>query len=151
MPKKELMRGITTHHAVCLTHRPSLLITRSVLGPNGLVLLQHVLEALAQHPAAIAAKLEALAILNAITALFVRNELTGGSAQQQRNADYQHHALAAGRHPRLAELLAQPAQAQAAHPRPALAPPTATATSSRTLNGILGPQLPSTGPGHQST
>ena len=30
---------------------PSLLIARSVLGPNGLVLLEHVLKALAPHPA----------------------------------------------------------------------------------------------------
>ena len=34
---------------------PSLLITRSVLGPNGLVLLEHVLKALAPHPASLAA------------------------------------------------------------------------------------------------
>jgi hypothetical protein len=34
---------------------PSLLITRSVLGPNGLVLLEHVLQALAAHPASLAA------------------------------------------------------------------------------------------------
>ena len=58
---------------------PSLLITRSVLGPNGLVLLEHVLEALAPHPAGLAAKLEAFAILNAATALFVQNEPSRGS------------------------------------------------------------------------
>jgi len=91
---------------------PSLLITRSVLGPNGLVLLEHVLEALAPHPASLAAKLEAFAILNATTALFVQNELGGGSARQQRNDAYLHHALAAGRHPRLAELLAPASSAQ---------------------------------------
>ena len=51
---------------------PSLLITRSVLGPNGLVLLEHVLEALAPHPAGTAAKLEAFAMLNTVTALFVQ-------------------------------------------------------------------------------
>ena len=60
---------------------PSLLITRSVLGPNGLVLLEHVLAALAPHPASLAAKLEAFAVLDATTALFVQNELGGGSAQ----------------------------------------------------------------------
>ena len=47
---------------------PSLLITRSVLGPNGLVLLEHVLAALAPHPAGTAAKLEAFAMLNTVTA-----------------------------------------------------------------------------------
>jgi phage baseplate assembly protein gpV len=45
---------------------PSLLITRSVLGPDGLVLLEHVLQALAPHPARLAAKLEAPAILSGL-------------------------------------------------------------------------------------
>ncbi len=85
---------------------PSLIITRSVLGPNGLALLEHVLHALAGHPASTAAKLEAFGIFNAATALFVHNELTGGSERQQRNAAYLHYALATGHHPRLAELLA---------------------------------------------
>ena len=84
---------------------PPLVITRSVLGPHGLTLLECCLEALAAHPAGTAAKLEAFAILNAATALFVQNELGGGSARQQRNAAYLHYALASGRHPRLAELL----------------------------------------------
>jgi hypothetical protein len=69
-----------------------------VLGPNGLVLLEHVLKALAVHPASLAAKLEAFAILNTTTALFVQNELGGGSARQQRNAAYLNHALATGRY-----------------------------------------------------
>lgn len=84
---------------------PPLLITRSVLGPNGLVLLERVLEALTPNPASTAAKLEAFALLNAATALFVLNELAGGPARQQRNAAYLQHVLAAGHHPRLAELL----------------------------------------------
>jgi hypothetical protein len=58
---------------------PSLLITRSVLGPNGLVL-----PALAPHPASLAAKLEAFAILNATTALFVQNEPSRGSRRAGR-------------------------------------------------------------------
>jgi AcrR family transcriptional regulator len=90
---------------------PSLLFTQSVLGPNGLVLLEHVLDALAPRPASTATKLEAFALLNAVTALFVQNELAGGSARQQRNAAYLQHVLAAGRHPRLAELLAPEAPA----------------------------------------
>ena len=85
---------------------PSLLITHSVLGPNGLVLLEHVLAALALHPAGTAAKLEAFAMLTTVTALFTHNELTGGSQRQRRNAAYLQHALATGRYPRLAELLA---------------------------------------------
>jgi hypothetical protein len=66
---------------------------------TGLVLLEHVLKALAVHPASLAAKLEAFAILNTTTALFVQNELGGGSARQQRNAAYLNHALATGRYP----------------------------------------------------
>jgi hypothetical protein len=77
-----------------------------VLGPNGLVLLEHVLRVLEGHPADVAAKLEAFAMLNAVTAVFVRSELTGGSAVQQRNAAYLRHVLASGQHPRLERLLA---------------------------------------------
>jgi len=118
---------------------PSLLITRSVLGPNGLVLLEHVLAALAPHPASTAAKLEAFAMLNTVTALFTQNELTGGSQRQQRNAAYLQHALATGRHPRLAELLA-PA---AADPGPAPDPAGRYRDiMARILTGLLAPQPP---------
>lgn len=91
---------------------PSVVVTRSVLGPNGLVLLEHVLDVLAPHPAGTAAKLEAFAVLNAVTALFVQNERTG-PARQQRNAAYLQHVLASGSHPHLAELLAPGSAAQA--------------------------------------
>jgi AcrR family transcriptional regulator len=91
---------------------PYLLITRAVLGPNGLVLLEHVLEVLAGHPASTAAKLEAFALLSATTALFVQSELTGSAARQQRNAAYLGHVIATGRRPRLAELLAPASPAQ---------------------------------------
>jgi len=122
---------------------PSLLITRSVLGPNGLVLLEHVLEALAPHPAGTAAKLEAFAILNATTALFVQNEF-GGPARQQRNAAYLHHALASGRHPRLAELLAPASPAQASPPEAAPGPADRyNDILARILIGLLPPELPS--------
>jgi AcrR family transcriptional regulator len=102
---------------------PPLLTTRPVLGPNGLALLEHGLEALASHPASTAAKLEALGLLNATTALFVQNELAGGPDQQQRNAAYLHHALAAGYHPRLAELLAAPPAPPRTSPPPAATDP----------------------------
>jgi AcrR family transcriptional regulator len=92
----------------------SLIITRPVLGPNGLALLEHTLTVLERHPAGIAAKLEAFAILSTTAAMFVQNELAGGAAHQQRNAVYLQHALAEGSHPRLAALLAQ----QAAPPAP---------------------------------
>ena len=84
---------------------PSLVITRPVLGPNGLILLEHVMKSLARHPASITVKLEAFALLTAGTAMFVQNELSGGPGRQRRNAAYLHHALASGRHPRLAQLL----------------------------------------------
>ena len=118
---------------------PSLLITRAVLGPNGLVLLEHVLAALAPHPAGISAKMEAFAMLNTVTALFTQNELTGGSDRQQRNAAYLQHALATGGHPRLAELLA-PA---AADPGPAPDPADRYRDiMARILTGLLAPQPP---------
>ena len=94
----------------------ALVATRGVLGPNGIILLEHVLDVLASHPAADAAKLEAFGMLNAITALFVQNELAGGSAAQQRNAAYLMHAAASGDHPRLARLLTQPPAASAGPP-----------------------------------
>jgi AcrR family transcriptional regulator len=84
---------------------PGQVIGRAVLGPNGLVLIEHVLDILAAHPADIGAKLEAFGMLNALAAVFVQNELTGGSARQERNAAYLQHVLAAGRRPRLADLL----------------------------------------------
>lgn len=86
----------------------SLIITRPVLGPSGLALLEYVLAVLEQHPASTAAKLEAFAILTSTAAMFVENEQAGGSARQQRNAAYLQHELAAGTRPRLAALLAQP-------------------------------------------
>jgi AcrR family transcriptional regulator len=111
----------------------SLVITRPTLGPNGLVLLEHALEALAPHPAGIAAKLEAFAMLNTITAVFVQFELSGGSAAQRRNASYLQHAVTSGQHPRLASLLAQA-------PSPAPSPSDRYADIlARTLTGLLGP------------
>jgi hypothetical protein len=123
---------------------PPLLITRSVLGPNGLVLLEHVLEALASHPASTAAKLEAFALLNAATALFVQNELAGGPARQQRNAAYLRHALAAGHHPCLAELLTPAAPAPTSPPE-AVTDPAGRYRDvlARVLSGLLTPEPPS--------
>jgi AcrR family transcriptional regulator len=118
---------------------PSLLLTRSVLGPNGLVLLEHVLAALATHPASTAAKLEAFAMLNTVTALFTHNELTGGSDRQRRNAAYLRYALATGKHPRLAELLAPAATDPGPAPDPA---DRYRDIMARILTGLLAPQPP---------
>lgn len=85
----------------------ALTMTRPALGPNGVTLLEHVLEVLAPHPAAVAAKLEAFALLNSVTAASVQYELAGASAQQERNAAYLRYAATSGEHPKLAALLAQ--------------------------------------------
>jgi hypothetical protein len=110
-----------------------------VLGPNGLILLEHVLAALAPHPASTAAKLEAFAMLNTVTALFTHNELTGGSDRQQRNAAYLRYALATGKHPRLAELLAPAATDPGPAPDPA---DRYRDIMARILTGLLAPQPP---------
>jgi AcrR family transcriptional regulator len=91
-----------------------LVIVRPVLGPNGLLLLEHVLDILAGHPAPIGIKLEAFAMLSALTAVYVQNEQAGGADRQQRNAAYLQHALVTGEHPRLARLLAQAPAAEPA-------------------------------------
>jgi AcrR family transcriptional regulator len=116
---------------------PGLAIVRPVLGPNGLVLLEHVLDVLAGHPAGIGIKLEAFAMLNALTAVYVQNERAGGAERQQRNAAYLQHALVTGEHPRLAQLLAQlPAAEPAAAAGPQGIPPGA---------GQAGSQAPAAG------
>jgi AcrR family transcriptional regulator len=127
--------------AIMRRHRwlPALVITRPALGPHGIALLEHVLSVLAGHPAPLAAKLEAFAMLSTITAVFVQHELAGGSAAQQRNQAYLQHVLAAGDHPRLAQLLgaagAGPASpAEAGDPYPGIL--------ARVLTGLLGPDGP---------
>ena len=95
---------------------PGLVLTRPVLGPNGIALLEHVLTVLAHHPAGLAAKMEAFAMLNGMTATFVLHELSGGAAMQERTVAYLQHAVTSGEHPRLAELLSQAAAADPADP-----------------------------------
>jgi AcrR family transcriptional regulator len=84
-----------------------LIMTRPMLGPRGLVLIEHVLEILADHPADVSAKLEAFAMLTSVTAAFVQHEVAGGPAIQQRNTAFLIHAVTSGAHPRLSELLAE--------------------------------------------
>jgi hypothetical protein len=100
-----------------------------------------VLAALAPHPAGTAAKLEAFAMLNAVTALFVHHELTGGSDRQQRNAAYLQHALATGRYPRLAGLLAPAADTGPPEPGPGPGDRYRDIMA-RILTGLLAPQPP---------
>jgi AcrR family transcriptional regulator len=110
-----------------------LVIARPVLGPNGLVVLEHVLEVLAPHPGDMAAKLEAFAMVTSVTAVFVLNEISGGRAAQRRNAAYLQQVLAAGTHPRLTQLLT---------PAPGAAPVPADRYEDilgRILTGVLAP------------
>ncbi len=86
-----------------------LIMARPMLGPNGVVLIEHVLEILADHPADVSAKLEAFAMLTSVTAAFVQHEVAGGRAIQQRNTAFLIHAVTSGAHPRLSELLAEAA------------------------------------------
>jgi AcrR family transcriptional regulator len=125
-------RGIMRRHPWL----PALVITRPALGPHGIALLEHVLSVLAGHPAPLAAKLEAFAMLNTITAVFVQHELAGGSAAQQRNQAYLQQVLAAGDHPRLAQLLGAAGAGPASPPEAADPYPGILA---RVLTGLLGP------------
>ena len=113
-----------------------LIMTRPILSPNGLSLIEHVLEVLADHPADVSAKLEAFAMLTSITAAFVQHEVAGGQAVQQRNTAYLVHAATSGTHPRLAELLADGAPAPGTGPADA-ADRYADITR-KVLSGLLG-------------
>jgi AcrR family transcriptional regulator len=120
---------------------PGLVMGRAVLGPNGLVLLERVLDILAGHPADIGAKLEAFAMLSAMTALYVQNELGGSTDRQQRNAAYLDYELASGEHPRLAQLLVQPPPVapDAGQPGPAAPDDRYADLLRRILVGLLAP------------
>lgn len=113
-----------------------LTLTRPVIGPNGLALIEHVLEILRPHPAGIAAKLEAFAMVNGVTATFALQEQSSAGFQEH-NAAYLRHAIASGEYPRLAELSTQ-ADPPTAEP-PADRYPDLMA---RILTGILSPASP---------
>ena len=115
-----------------------LVITRPVIGPNGVALIEHVLTVLAPHPAGLDTKFEAFALLNGVTATSVLHELGGGRSLQERHVAYLLHAAASGDRPRLARLLAQEPQ-----PQESPAPPGDPADRypdilARILAGLLG-------------
>jgi AcrR family transcriptional regulator len=83
----------------------TLTITRPVLGPHGADLLEHVLDILADHPAGPGRKLEAFALLNALTALFAQNEQAAVGTDAQRRLAYLGHVAAEGTHPRITAVL----------------------------------------------
>jgi len=97
----EQSRGILRRHPWLA----GLTITRPVIGPNGLTVLEHFLAVLAGHPADLATKMEAFALLNGITATSVLYEQAGGPGLQARNVAYLTHAMTSGEHPHLAALL----------------------------------------------
>ncbi len=85
---------------------PALVIGRGALGPRGADLLEYVLTVLADHPADGTAKIEAFAMLMAVTAAYVQHEVSAGQAAQQRQAAYLVHVASDGAHPQVAALLA---------------------------------------------
>jgi AcrR family transcriptional regulator len=107
--------------------------TGAGLGPNAVSYLEYALAALQGVPAPGGAKLEAVAMLNGVVAMFVRMEIaTHGSTEawQSAQAEYLTAVVSAGRHPRLAAAVADPA-------------PSATSDSldrvlPRVLTGLLG-------------
>jgi len=125
--------------AVFRRHRwlAGLVMTRPVIGPNGIGLIEHFLTLLQGHPASIAAKMEAFGMLNGITAAFALQE-QADPGLQARSLAYLGHALTSGEHPRLASLLSPQAQ---------LPPPEELADRypdliARVLTGLLGPASP---------
>jgi AcrR family transcriptional regulator len=122
--------------AVFRRHRwlAGLAMTRPVIGPNGIALMEHFLTLLHGHPASIAAKMEAFGMLTGITAAFALQE-QADPGLQARNLAYLGHALTSGGHPRLTALLSRQAQ---------LPPPEDLADRypdimARVLTGLLGP------------
>jgi hypothetical protein len=91
---------------------------------------RHVLDILANHPAGPGRKLEAFALLTALTALFAQNERATADTDAHRQAAYLDHVAAAGTHPRIAAALAALAGSA---PRDQF-----DETILRTLSGVLG-------------
>jgi AcrR family transcriptional regulator len=79
-----------------------LVLTRPVVGPNGIDVTEYYLAVLAGHPAPDGDKLVAWAMLSAIVASAARSEASPVDAQ--RSAPYVDHVAAQGNHPHLAAL-----------------------------------------------
>ena len=102
-----------------------LVLTRPVVGPNGIDVTEHYLAVLAGHPAPDGDKLVAWAMLSAIVASAARSEASPVDAL--RSARYVAHVAAQGNHPHLAALDVGPVDAD----------PLPTALR-RVLSGLLG-------------
>ncbi len=122
--------------AVLRRHRwlARLAVTRPVIGPNGIAMIEHWLSLLQAHPAGIEAKMEAFGMLNGITAAFALQEQADPSLQA-RNAAYLGHALTSGGHPRLAALLSPQAEIPAPEELAGRYPD----IIARVMTGLLGP------------
>ncbi|HUC58924.1 MAG TPA: TetR/AcrR family transcriptional regulator [Streptosporangiaceae bacterium] len=122
--------------AIFSRHRwlAGLVMTRPVIGPNGVALIEHFLTLLQAHPAEIGAKMEAFGMLNGITAAFALQE-QADPGLQARNLAYLGDALTAGRHPRLTELLTPQAQMPAPEELSGRYPE----LIGRVMAGLLGP------------
>lgn len=97
-------------------------------GPHAVDLLERFLEILADHPAPVSRELEAFGLLNAMTAMFVQNELAATASSAARRTAYLRHVAAAGTHPRVA----------AAPPPDAVGADPFDGAIGRVLNGLLG-------------
>ena len=116
---------------------PTLVISRPALGPHGIDLLEHALGVLADHPADPTRKLQAFALLNALTALFVQNELAAADPGARHHYAYLRHIADAGHHPRITALLsAAPPEADPGDPGDPGDP--FESVLARALTGILG-------------
>ena len=111
-----------------------LTMTRPVIGPNGVAMIEHFLTLLREHPAGMAAKMEAFGMLNGITAAFALQD-QADPALQARNFAYLGHALMSGAHPRLAAFLTPQAQL----PSPGELAGQYPALIARVLTALLGP------------
>jgi AcrR family transcriptional regulator len=85
---------------------PGLVISRGALGPRGADLLEYVLGVLTDQPADAITKVEAFAMLMAVTAAYVQHETSAGLAGQERQAAYLVRVATDGRHPQIAAMLA---------------------------------------------
>lgn len=118
---------------------PVLILTRALIGPNGLAVLEHYLAVLEDHPAGLAVKLDAFAMLNSMAATFVLHEQAGGAALAERNVAYLRHALTSGEHPVLARLLSQGHPPQGAAAESVNPADRFSGVLASVLTGLLGP------------
>jgi AcrR family transcriptional regulator len=81
---------------------PELVLTRPVVGPNGIDVTEYFLAVLADHPATDEDKMLAWGMLNAIVATDARAE--ADRVDTMRSARYVAHVAAQGNHPHLAAL-----------------------------------------------